>query len=141
MKPLKADSYKKSQVETADQLSLILMLYDRAILLLGKAEKEISEGKHEEKHDSLMKAHDIVFELIQSLDQDKGEKIAASLLILYDFVIREIMDGDTNLNTKAIDNAKGILSELRGSWKDIKTNPVKEIKDTDNIETGIDLSG
>ncbi len=141
MKPQKADSYKKSQVETADQLSLILMLYDRAILLLDKAEKEISEGKYEEKHYSLMKAHDIVFELVQSLDQDKGKEIAASLLILYDFVIREIMDGDTNLNTKAIDNAKGILTELRKSWKDIKTNPVKEIKDTDNIETGTGLSG
>jgi flagellar biosynthetic protein FliS len=88
-----------------------------------------------------MKAHDIVFELIQSLDQDKGKKIAASLLILYDFVIREIMDGDTNLNTKAIDNAKRILSELRKSWKDIKTSQDKEIKDTDNIETGTDLSG
>jgi flagellar protein FliS len=141
MKPQKADSYKKSQVETADQLSLILMLYDRAILLLNKAEKEISEKKHEEKQHSLMKANGIVFELIQSLDQDKGEEIAASLLQLYYFVVREIMDADTNLNTKAIDNAKGILSELRESWKDMKTSPDKEIKDTDNIETGIDLSG
>jgi flagellar protein FliS len=128
MKPQKVHLYKKSQIETADQLSLILMLYDRAILLLNKAEKEISEKKHEEKHHSLMKANDIVFELIQSLDQDKGGEIAASLLQLYYFVVREIMDADTNLNTKAIDNAKGILSELRESWKDIKTNPDKEIK-------------
>ena len=127
MKPQKLDSYKKSQVETADQLTLILMLYDRAILLLDKAKKEILEKKHEEKHHSLTKAHDIVFELIQSLDQDKGEEIAASLLQLYYFVVREIMDADANLNTKAIDNAKGILSELRESWKEIKTNPDKEI--------------
>ncbi len=127
MKPQKADLYKKSQIETADQLTLILMLYDRAILLLGKAKKEISEGKYEEKHHSLMKAQDIVFELIQSIDQDKGKEIAASLLILYDYVIREIMEGDTNLNTKAIDNAKGIISELRESWKEIKTNPDEEI--------------
>jgi flagellar protein FliS len=127
MKPQKADSYKKSQIETADQLTLILMLYDRAILLLDKAKKEFLEKKHEEKHHSLTKAHDIVFELIQSLDQDKGEEIAASLLQLYYFVVREIMDADANLNTKAIDNAKGILSELRESWKEIKTNPDKEI--------------
>ena len=127
MKPQKADLYKKSQIETADQLTLILMLYDRAILLLDKAKKEILEKKHEEKHHSLTKAHDIVFELIQSLDQDKGEEIAASLLQLYYFVVREIMDADANLNTKAIDNAKGILSELRESWKEIKTNPDKEI--------------
>ncbi len=127
MKPQKLDSYKKSQVETADQLTLILMLYDRAILLLDKAKKEILEKKHEEKHHSLMKAHNIVYELIQSLDQDKGGEIAASLLQLYYFVVREILDADTNQNTKAIDNAKGILSELRESWKDIKTNQDKEI--------------
>ncbi len=127
MKPRKADSYKKLQIETADQLSLILMLYDKAILLLNKAKEEISEKKLEEKHHSLTKAHDIVFELLQSLDQDKGGEIAVSLLRLYDFVLREIMDADANLNTKAIDNAKGILSELRDSWKDIKTNPDREI--------------
>ncbi|MFQ5713260.1 MAG: flagellar export chaperone FliS [Candidatus Scalinduaceae bacterium] len=127
MKQQKVHSYKKSQIETADQLSLILMLYGRVILLLDKAKKEISEKKHEEKHHSLTKARDIVFELIQSLNQNKGEEIAASLSRLYDFVVREIMDADANLNTKAIDNAKGILSELRESWKDIKTNPDKEI--------------
>ncbi len=127
MKPQKADLYKKSQIETADQLTLILMLYDRAILLLDKAKKEISEKKLEEKHHSLIKARDIVFELLQALDHDKGGEIAASLLDLYDFVIREIMDADANLNTKAIDNAKRILSELRESWKDIKTNQDKEI--------------
>ncbi|MEE8208965.1 MAG: flagellar export chaperone FliS [Nitrosomonadaceae bacterium] len=125
MKPQKLDLYKKSQIETADQLTLILMLYDRAILLLDKAKKEILEKKHEEKHHSLTKARDIVFELIQSLDQDKGGEIAFSLLRLYDFVVREIMNADTNQNTKSIDNAKGILSELRKSWKDIKTNPDK----------------
>jgi flagellar protein FliS len=127
MKPQKADLYKKSQIETSDQLSLILMLYDRAILLLDKAKKEILEKKLEEKHHSLTKAHGIVFELIQSLDEDKGREIAASLLQLYYFVVREIMDADTNLNTKSIDNAKRILSELRDSWKDIQTNPDKEI--------------
>ncbi len=127
MKPQKLDSYKKSQIETADQLTLILMLYDRAILLLGKAKKETLEKKHEEKHHSLTKARDIVFGLIQSLDQDKGGEIAASLLQLYYFVVREILDADTNQNTKAIDNAKGILSELRESWKEIKTNQDKEI--------------
>ncbi len=141
MKTQKAYSYKKSQIETIGQLSLILMLYDKAILLLDKAKKEISEKKLEEKHNSLTKACDIIFELIQSLDHDKGGGIAASLLQLYTFVILEIIDANANLNIKALDNAKTILSELRESWKDIKTNPDKEIKVTDNIETGIDLSG
>ena len=141
MKTQKPYSYKKSQVETVDQLSLIIMLYDRAILLLDKAKNEISEKKHEEKHDSLTKACNIVFELIQSLDQDKGGEIAASLSRLYSFVVREIMDADTNLNIKALDNAKGILSELKESWEGIKSDPDIKIPDTNTPEASMDLSG
>ena len=141
MKTQKTDSYKKSQVETADQLSLIIMLYDKAILLLEKAKNEISEKKHEEKHESLTKACNIVFELIQSLDQDKGGEIAASLSRLYGFVVREILDADTNLNIKALDNAKGILSELRESWEGIKSDANIKIPDTNTPEANMDLSG
>jgi len=140
MKTQKTDSYKKSQVETVDQLSLIIMLYDKAILLLGKAREEISEEKHEEKHDSLTKACNIVFELMQSLDQDKGGEIAASLSRLYSFVVREIMDADTNLNIKALDTAKTILSELRTSWEGIKDDPNVKIPDTNTPEANMDLS-
>jgi flagellar protein FliS len=140
MKTQRADSYKKSQVETVDQLSLIIMLYDRAILLLDKAKNEISEEKHEEKHESLTKACNIVFELMQSLDQDKGGEIAASLSRLYGFVVREILDADTNLNIKALDNAKGILSELRESWEGIKSDPNIKIPDTNTPEANMDLS-
>ncbi len=141
MKTQKTDSYKKSQVETVDQLSLILMLYNRAILLLGKAREEILEKKHEEKHDSLTKACNIVFELMQSLDQDKGGEIAASLSRLYSFVVREILDADANLNIKALDTAKTILSELRTSWEGIKDDPNVKIPDANTLEVNMDLSG
>ncbi len=141
MKTQKIDSYKKSQVETVDQLSLILMLYNRAILLLGKAREEISEKKHEEKHESLTKACNIVLELMQSLDQDKGGEIAASLSRLYSFVIREILDADTNLNIKALDMAITTLSELRTSWEGIKDDPNTRMPDADLRETNMNLSG
>jgi flagellar protein FliS len=141
MKTQKTDSYKKSQVETVDQLSLIIMLYDRAILLLEKAKNEISEKKHEEKHESLTKACNIVLELVQSLDQDKGGEIAASLSRLYSFVIREILDADTNLNIKALDMAITTLSELRTSWEGIKDDPNTRMPDADPRETSMNLSG
>jgi flagellar protein FliS len=141
MKTEKTDLYKKSQVETVDQLSLVLMLYDRAILLLDKAREEISEKKYEEKHDSLTKACNIVFELMQSLDQDKGGEIAVSLSRLYGFVVREIMDADANLNIKTLDTAKTILSELRTSWEGIKDDPNVKIPDTNTPEVNTGLSG
>jgi flagellar secretion chaperone FliS len=135
------DSYKRLQVETADQLSLILMLYDRAILLLDKAKKGISEKNCEEKHRCLTKASDIVYELLLSLDMNKGGEIADLLTRLYNFVIREMMYADINLDIKAVDNAKTILSELRKSWEDIKSDPNTKIQGSDIPEVNLNLSG
>ena len=139
MKPQKVGSYKKMQIETADPATLILMLYDRAIVLLDKAKNEIIEKKYEEKSYSLTKANEIIAELLGSLDMEKGGEIATSLLRLYSFVMREIIDADMNLNTNAIDNARRIVSELRESWVRIKDNPNVELQNSDNAK--VDLSG
>jgi len=134
------DTYKKSQIETASPIDLIIMLYDRAIVLLDKAINEISEGKYEEKNTSLTKATDIVFELLTTLDNDKGGEIASSLTRLYNFVIREITTANTSLNTKELDNAKRVLSELRESWVSIKNNPDTELNNINNNVVNINLS-
>jgi flagellar protein FliS len=141
MKSQKFDSYKKMQIETADPATLILMLYDRAIVLLDKAKNEIIEKQYEEKGYSLTKANEIIAELAGSLDMEKGGEIATSLSRLYNFVMREIIDADTNLNTNAIDNARRIVSELRESWGRIKDNPNVELQNSDNATTRVDLSG
>ncbi|MCP4268478.1 MAG: flagellar export chaperone FliS [Candidatus Brocadiaceae bacterium] len=135
------DVYKKSQIETASPIDLIIMLYDRTIVLLDKATNEISEGKYEEKNTSLTKATDIVFELLTTLDNDKGGEIASSLTRLYNFVIREITAANKSLNTKELDNAKRVLSELRESWVSIKNNPDAELDNINNNVVNIDLSG
>jgi len=141
MKPQKVDSYKKMQIETANPATLILMLFDRAIVLLDKAKNEILENQYEEKGYSLTKANEIIAELAASLDMEKGGEIATSLSRLYNFVMREIIDADMNLNTNAIDNARRIVSELRESWVRIKDNPIVELQNTDNANAKVDLSG
>ena len=141
MKPQKVDSYRKMQIETADPATLILMLYDRAIVLLDKGKNEIIEKQYEEKGHSLTKANEIIAELLGSLDMEKGGEIASSLSRLYNFVMREIIDADMNLNTNAIDNSRRIVSELRESWVRIKDNPDVELQNTDSAATKVDLSG
>ncbi len=141
MKTQNTDSYRKMQIETADPANLILMLFDRAIVLIEKAKNDIIEKQYEEKNTSITKATDIVFELLMSLDKDKGGVIATSLTRLYNFVIRELTDANVNLDTKALDNAKRILSELRDAWKSTMNDPNAAANNTNNTITNIDLSG
>lgn len=134
-------SYKKLQVDTASPISLVLMLYDRAIVLLNKAKNEISAKQYEAKGYSLDKARDIVFELLTTLDKDKGGEIATSLAKLYNFILREITDANANLNTKPLDNSIKILSELRESWESIKDNEEVNGKNLDHVISNLDISG
>lgn len=134
-------SYKKLQVDTASPISLVLMLYDRAIVLLNKAKNEISEKKYEAKGHTLDKTSEIIFELLTTLDKDKGGEIASSLANLYNFILREIKNANTDLNTKGLDNATKILSELRESWESIKDNEEINAKNLDHAISNLDISG
>jgi len=117
------------------------MLYDRAIVLLHKAKNEISEKQYEAKGHTLDKASDIIMELITTLDKDKGGEIAFSLANLYNFVLREINDANTKLNTKSLDSAIKILSELRESWESIKDSKEIDAMSQDHSITQLDISG
>lgn len=134
-------SYKKLQVETASPIGLVVMLYDRAIVLLNKARKEIDEKQYEAKGHTLDKASDIILELLTTLDKDKGGEIATSLTNLYNFILREITDANSSLKTKHLDNACKILSELRESWESVKDNREIDAKSQDHIVNNLDISG
>ncbi len=141
METSQTKSYKKLQGDTVSPIGLIVMLYDRAIVLLNKAKNEISEKQHEAKGLTLDKASDIIFELLTTLDKDKGGEIATSLANLYNFILREIKDANSNLNTKSLDNAIKILSELRESWESLKNNKEIDAKSQDHVVTQLDISG
>ncbi len=141
METSQTKSYKKLQVDTSCPIGLVIMLYDRAIVLLNKAKDEISEKQYEAKGLTLEKASDIIIELMTTLDKDKGGEIASSLANLYSFVLREITNANSRLDTKSLDNAVKILSELRESWETIKDNKEIDAKSQDHIVTNLDISG
>lgn len=137
----KIELYKKTELETEDQITLILKLYDRAIYHLEKGKNGIEEKKYEEKNVSLIKAKEIVLELLLTLDEEKGGSVAVLLSQLYNFVIREIMEANINLNCKAIDNSLKILSELRESWNSINNTPETRNDQNDDTKIAVNLSG
>ncbi len=141
METSQTKSYKKLQVETASPIGLVVMLYDRAIVLLNKAKNEISEKQYEAKGHTLDKASDIIFELLTTLDKDKGGEIASSLVNLYNFILSEIANANSKLNAKSLDNAIKVLSELRESWDSIKDAKEIDAKSQDHVVSQLDISG
>ena len=77
------EKYKKVDVSTASQNKLIIMLYDGAIKFLETACAAMDK-KHgvEEAHNNILKAQEIIYELLSSLNYEAGE-IAERLASIY----------------------------------------------------------
>lgn len=112
------EAYKKTQIQTADQGTLILLCYDGAVNFLRKAKKALEDNDDSARITLLNKAQNVLWELTNSLNYDAGE-IAYNLEAIYNYMIRRIIDADFHKNMEAIDEVIHHLLELRESWEKI----------------------
>ncbi|MGC9324956.1 MAG: flagellar export chaperone FliS [Desulfomonilia bacterium] len=108
-------AYRKTQIQTADQGSLILMCYDGAINFLKQAKLAHGNGDFASRGIYYTKAQNILWELTNSLNLEAGE-IALTLQSLYNYMIRKILDAEYHGNMEATDEVIGHLQDLRESW-------------------------
>lgn len=111
-------TYKKTQVQTADQGKLILMCYEGTINFLNQAKLHMLERDTTKQKFFLNKAQDVLWELTGSLNFEAGE-IAYNLDALYNYMIRRIVDADYYDNPSVIDEIIGFLKEIKESWEKI----------------------
>jgi flagellar protein FliS len=112
-------SYRKTDIFTSDPVKLVITCYEGAIESLKLAKEKIKEEDYEKKAKAIIKAQDIIDELLCSLDFEKGGVIAANLSNLYNYMLRRILFGDVNKDMTAIDEVIGMLDELLSAWKSI----------------------
>ena len=121
-------SYRKTNVVTADPGKLVIMCYEGAIDNLIIAKQKYAEKKYEEKSRHIIKAQDIIDELMCSLDFEKGGLIARNLESLYNYMNRRILLADANWNMDAIDEVIGILREILSAWKEVVAKPHNSVQ-------------
>ena len=76
------NQYNQVQIKTANKGKLIVMLYQGAIRFMNRALLLIEKKDMEGKGNSLIRAQDIILELLYSLDQsllDQGDELASPI--------------------------------------------------------------
>ena len=119
-------SYRETNVITADPKKLILMCYEGAIDSLKLGKQKIIEKDYEGKGRALTKSQDIIQELLCSLDFEKGGAIATNLEALYNYMLRRLLHANINKDIDAIDEVIFMLSELESAWQEIFQKEVIE---------------
>ena len=119
-----AEAYKRQQVMTATPEALTLMLYNGALRFMTEGIEAIQEKKFEQANTSIQKAQNIITEFRLTLKMEYD--IAQQLLPLYNYVYDRLVEGNIKSDVKPIEEARGIIKELRDAWAEAMKKARKE---------------
>ncbi len=112
-----SNEYLRNAVMTASPEQLQLMLYDGAIRFARQAKDALAEENFEKSCESLLRAQQIVMELIAGLRPDVNAELCERMAALYQFVHHRLVHANMKHDAGAIDEALSILSHQRETWR------------------------
>lgn len=108
-------AYKQYSVGTASPAELVALLYNACIREIKDAIEAIGQKNIPLSHKKLVRAQDIVDELLASLNPEAGE-IAERLSALYAFVNNSLVEANLKKDVRPAQNALRVMTELRDAW-------------------------
>ena len=117
------DRYRNDAVNTASPMDLIIMLYDGCIKQIHLARLYEEDKNVEGRSNAILKAQDILDELMRSLDM--AIPLSADLLKLYDFMSEELYEANVKRDMARTEPVEAMLTELRDAWKTVKATAGK----------------
>ena len=138
------NAYQKTNVNTASQGRLVVLLYDGIIKQLTLAGTFIEpDGKIKPKNIEqfgicIQKAQAIITELQVSLDMERGGEIARNLMSLYVFFNEELLAANINHNKEKLDFVLKMVKDLAESWRKVANSvanaPASPVQNVLNIQ-------
>jgi flagellar protein FliS len=133
-------SYRETQIKTASKGKLVVLLYDGLIRFLDIALENLPKKRYDLVNENLLKAQDIIAELMMSLNFEAGD-ISNKLLSIYSFFNSKLIEGNIKKEQAPIAFVRRMSSDLRDAWNEIsKKGKVPEL-DEMKKEGGIDVAG
>ena len=137
--PYKA--YEKANVHTADQRQMILMLYDGSIRFMRKAVHKIEAADIESAHNYLIRARNIISELLATLKPEKAGEMGANLRQLYIYMFNRLVQANLAKDTEGVEEVIKLMSTLREGWAGVKQARKQNPKSEEALPKRVNLEG
>jgi flagellar protein FliS len=111
------DSYRDSEILSADPLQLVQILYCAAIDSITEAQRHLVAGAIRERSNAISTACEILSELTLSVDQERGGDIARNLIELYDYMQRRLIEANSRQSSKPLAEVETLLRTVLEGWR------------------------
>lgn len=120
------NQYRETQINTANQGKLIVMLYDGAIKFLNIAiENMKSPNTYDIANTNIIKAQDIVTELLLSLNMNEGGEVSQNLFNLYMYFKKQLLEANIQKDPAVLQPVMDNLKMLRDAWDKISATETR----------------
>ncbi len=118
-KNMYAEMQNQSDVQSANKVELVVLVYDKIISHINLASQAIKENKIEEKLTNINKALQIIeLGLLAYLDMSAGD-VAKNLKEFYLSAMTVITKANLNNDFKDLDKIADSFNEIRFAWQQI----------------------
>lgn len=116
-------AYKEMSVKTASQGSLILMLYDEGIKRIESSidllnVEKLPPSSIEKINNNILKAQEVVTELMASVNVEKGGEIASNLTAIYSYFYQQLLQANIKKDIALLKDILFMMRDLRSAWKE-----------------------
>src|SRR5699024_401094 len=111
--------YKQNQVNIASPKELLILLYEGCIKFLRLAELGLEETRLDLVSKNLIKAQNIISELLNTLDTEIESDVTEQLTGLYEFFLNELLQANIDKDVNKVIYVREQMKELLEAWKEI----------------------
>jgi flagellar secretion chaperone FliS len=117
------NAYLESQVQSADPVELVCLLYRAAGNAARNASLHLAAGRIVERSRQISKALAILTQLSGTLDHARGGALSRSLAELYDYMQRRLLEANQRQKAEPLVEVAKLLDTLLEGWDQIRAAP------------------
>ncbi len=128
------NAYLEQKILSADPIETVRMLYQAAIIRTRDARRALAEGNIAERTRCINQVFDILNELNQSLDFEKGGSLSLQLARLYDYMQRRLIEANGAQTDAPLAEVVALLSTVGEAWEVLAkaAEPVSNVREWAN---------
>ena len=123
-------TYQTTQIATATKEPLLLILYDIGIcacrIAAAALDKDDKTQDYGLANTEILRAQDVIRELMVTLNTEKGGEMARGLMQLYDYMYQQLVTANVRKEAKNVITVLSMLEELKGTWEEALIKLLKE---------------
>lgn len=118
--------YQQISVQTSSPVELVVMLYRGAIRFTKAGIDAVERKDIAAAHQAFVRAQDVVSELSNTLDFERGGDISQRLRAIYTYVNQLLVQSNIKKTVEPAEHAISLLQDLLTAWEQINTTQISE---------------